>query len=54
MKHPTIPVSDWKHLYELAASIKKLAPWKYMWEHDAFIIEEPQSGKLGLVSVMGE
>jgi len=45
--------SDWRRLYESAIKIKALAPWEWMEETDAFGIEDPDSAKIGLVSVMG-
>jgi hypothetical protein len=46
-------LSNWRRLYESAVKTKKLAPWEWMSETDVFGIEDPESGKIGLVSVMG-
>ncbi len=48
---PTL--ADWKRLYELAAEIKKLAPWHWMQEDDLFAVQNPDTGENGFVSVMG-
>ena len=51
---PTDPTLDqWKRLYELAAEIKKLAPWGWMQEDDLFAVQNPDTGDNGFVSVMG-
>ena len=42
-----------KQLYDLAIQVKKLAPWRWMEETDAFGLENPDTGDLGFVSVMG-
>ncbi|MEW5940592.1 MAG: hypothetical protein AB1750_13060 [Chloroflexota bacterium] len=46
-------LDDWKRLYDLAAKVKELAPWKWMQETDVFGVQEPGSGDFGYVSVMG-
>ena len=45
--------SEWQRLYELAAEIKRLAPWEWMGEDDLFAVQNPDTGELGFVSVMG-
>lgn len=44
---------DWLHLYEAAIRIKELAPWTWMVETDVFGVQNPETGDLGFVSVMG-
>ncbi len=44
---------EWGALYESAARIKELAPWEWMTEADVFGVRDPETGDLGLVSVMG-
>jgi hypothetical protein len=44
---------EWRRLYELAAQVKQLAPWKWMEEADLFGVKNPETGELGFVSVMG-
>ena len=42
-----------KTLCNLAAEIKALAPWQWMQETDVFGVEDPDTGEIGFVSVMG-
>jgi hypothetical protein len=42
-----------KSLCSLAAQIKELAPWQWMQETDVFGVEDPDTGEIGFVSVMG-
>jgi hypothetical protein len=42
-----------KALCNLAAQIKELAPWQWMQETDVFGVEDPDTGEIGFVSVMG-
>jgi len=42
-----------KVLCSLAAQIKALAPWQWMQETDVFGVEDPDTGEIGFVSVMG-
>lgn len=44
---------EWKSLYEVAEQVKALAPWQWMTEKDMFGVEDPETGQLGFVSVMG-
>jgi hypothetical protein len=44
---------DWLHLYEAAIRIKDVAPWTWMVETDVFGVQNPETGDLGFVSVMG-
>ena len=40
-------------LCDLAIKVKNLAPWAWMEETDVFGIENPDTGELGFVSIMG-
>jgi hypothetical protein len=40
-------------LCSLAAEIKALSPWQWMEETDVFGVEDPDTGEIGFVSVMG-
>jgi hypothetical protein len=42
-----------KTLYDLAIKVKNLAPWEWMEETDLFGVENPDTGELGFVSIMG-
>ncbi|WP_404786706.1 DUF6930 domain-containing protein [Altericista sp. CCNU0014] len=44
---------DWLHLYEAAIRLKEVAPWTWMVETDVFGVQNPETGDLGFVSVMG-
>lgn len=46
-------MSQWKQLYDLMSKLRELAPWEYMYEHNAFAVQFPENGRMGLVSVMG-
>jgi len=43
----------WRPLYETADRIKELAPWQWMEEKDIFGVQDPETGDIGFVSVMG-
>jgi len=45
--------NEWQQLYAAAAQIKALAPWEWMREDDVFGVQNPETGDLGFVSVMG-
>ncbi len=51
LKQPT--EKEWKRLYELAAELKKLAPWEWMDETEIFGVENPDTKEIGFVSAMG-
>lgn len=40
-------------LYEAAVRVKELAPWTWMDESDIFGVQNPETGEIGFVSVMG-
>lgn len=42
-----------KELFDLAIKLKALAPWGWMEETDVFGVENPDTGELGFVSIMG-
>lgn len=50
-KSPT--TAEWTRLYELAAELKKLAPWEWMDEGEILGVENPETKEIGFVSVMG-
>ncbi len=43
----------WLPLYALADRIKELAPWQWMEETDIFGVQDPETGDIGFVSIMG-
>lgn len=42
-----------KKLYELAGRVKALAPWEWMEESDLFGVQNPETGEIGFISIMG-
>lgn len=46
-------LQEWRKLYDLMKDMKELAPWGWMTETDIFGVQDPESGQLGFVSVMG-
>lgn len=42
-----------RQLYQVALRVKELAPWKWMEESDIFGVQNPETGELGFVSLMG-
>src|SRR5215217_6065967 len=50
--HPT--ASEYGLLCQLANHIQQMSPWNFMEETDVFGFQDPESGALGFVSVMGK
>ena len=49
-----LPTNEqWRRLYETAALVKELSPWKWMTEIDVFDVQDPNTEEIGFVSVMG-
>lgn len=48
---PTL--AEWRKLYKSAIRVKETAPWEWMTETDIFGVQNPETGALGFVSVMG-
>lgn len=46
-------LGEWSRLYQAANRVKEVAPWQWMEETDVFGVQDPETGKLGFVSVMG-
>ena len=45
---------QWIRVYEAMAKVKDLAPWQWMSEADLFGVQDPETGEVYYVSVMGE
>lgn len=45
---------EWVRLFEAMIAVKALAPWQWMGEADLFGVQDPASGQVYYVSVMGE
>jgi hypothetical protein len=46
-------LDEWRRLYEAAIQIKQMAPWERMSEDMLFGVQDPETGEIGFVSVMG-
>jgi len=46
-------IAQWKRLLQAAVGVRKLAPWRWMEETNIFGVQDPESGQVGFVSVMG-
>lgn len=52
--YDTLPtLAEWRQLYEVATQVKELAPWEWMMEDDIFGVQDPDTGQVGFVSIMG-
>lgn len=47
-------MQEWARLYEAHAAIRDLAPWRFMEEDEIFGVENPETGDVAFVSVMGK
>ena len=47
-------MQEWKKLYDLMIRIYELKPWELMAEIDVFGVEDPETGVVGYVSIMGQ
>ena len=52
-KNSPVSVAEWERLYELAVKLKALEPWEWMDEQDIFGVQNPETGEIGFVSIMG-
>ena len=52
-KTTAVQPERWRHLCELAAQVRALAPWEWLLETDLFGIEMPGTRDTVFVSVMG-
>ena len=50
---PSVPLVEWKSLYELASRVRQDEPWRTLTETDLFALEDPVTKQVGLVSVLG-
>ena len=46
-------IREWRRLYEATIRVKEISPWEWMTEADDFGVQNPETGELGFVSVMG-
>jgi hypothetical protein len=47
-------IEGWRSLYQAATRLKEASPWQWMEEIDIFGVQNPETGELGFVSVMGQ
>lgn len=52
-KKKTVRDETWKRLYELAQEVKEMAPWQWISESEFFGVQDPETGELGFISIMG-
>jgi hypothetical protein len=50
---PTVPLVEWKSLYELASRVRQNEPWRTLTDTDLFALEDPVTKQVGLVSESG-
>jgi len=48
---PTL--EQWRELFRLAIRLKETAPWDWVLETDIFGVQDPQTGNMAFISVMG-
>jgi hypothetical protein len=48
---PTL--DEWRALYAIWMQVKEIAPWEWMYESNLFGVQNPETGEIGYVSVMG-
>ena len=46
--------AEWASLYQAAIRIKEMAPWEWMDETDIFGVQDPETDRIGFISVMGQ
>ena len=46
-------LDEWRRLYQAATAFCKMAPWKWMQDHQIFGVKNPQSGEIGYCVVLG-
>lgn len=49
----TPSLEEWRALYAAAQKIKEIEPWDMMYEDELFAVQNPETGEIGYVSVMG-
>jgi hypothetical protein len=47
-------LAEWAKLHQAAILIKELAPWDWMDETAIFGVQDPETDRIGFVSVMGQ
>ncbi len=52
-KQKDVSQKTWQRLYELAQQVKDMAPWEWISESEFFGVQDPKTGQLGFISIMG-
>ena len=47
MTVPTVPLVEWKSLYELASRVRQNEPWRTLTDTDLFALEDPMTKQVG-------
>ena len=50
---PVVSLDQWKALYSVTEKVRRLQPWKIIYDTDLFGLEDPVTKQIGLVSVLG-
>ncbi len=53
MSNSSLLLQEWRDLYEAALEFKKLASWKWMYDSDIFVVQNPVNGEIGYCCIMG-
>jgi hypothetical protein len=53
MNKNEVSLEEWRKLYEAMIRLKKIAPWERIEETDIFGVQNPGTGEIGYVSIMG-
>jgi hypothetical protein len=48
MKIPSVPLEEWRSLYERAFHFLEMAPWEWMDETQLFGITDPRPGRISI------
>ncbi|MGD8791060.1 MAG: hypothetical protein PVF47_00800 [Anaerolineae bacterium] len=53
MEFETPSTGEWQRLYQAAIALKEEEPWEWLYEDEIFGVENPETGQIGYVSIMG-